>query len=185
MGAASEWIRRGLRATFGRVSWQPPQWVSSTASFVQVRGAATASAARANPQRAALIGAAALGLVVGAVLLWRWYENRPRPVEVTFTVTAPPVTCYACDPPRPPNPLLLRFDSATAPLDRAGHAVAAEQAGISMSPQLAGQWTWDDDKVLRFQPASDWPIGQHFEVSLSKTFAAGHVHLRDYRFEFD
>jgi alpha-2-macroglobulin len=185
MGAASEWIRRGLRATFGRVSWQPPQWVSSTASFVQVRGAATASAARANPQRAALIGAAALGLVVGAGLLWRWYENRPRPVEVTFTVTAPPVTCYACDPPRPPNPLLVRFDSATAPLDRAGHAVAAEQAGISMSPQLAGQWTWDDDKVLRFQPASDWPIGQHFEVSLSKTFAAGHVHLRDYRFEFD
>src|SRR4029453_16240314 len=27
--------------------------------------------------------------------------------------------------------------------------------------------------------------GQHFEVSLSKTFAAEHVHLRDYRFEFD
>jgi alpha-2-macroglobulin len=186
MGAAGERIRRGLRAAVGEISWQPPQWVSSTAAFVHTRGAATASAARANPQRAALIGAAAVALVVGAVLLWRWYENRPRPVEVTFAVIAPPVTCYACDPPRPPNPLLVRFDTATAPLDRAGHTVQAEQAGISMSPQLAGQWTWDDDKVLRFQPASDWPIGQHFEVSLSrKTFAAGHVRLRDYRFEFD
>jgi alpha-2-macroglobulin len=185
MGAAGEWIRRGLRAAFGEISWQPPQWVSSAASFVHARGAATATAARANPQRAALIGAAALALVVGAVLLWRWYENRPRPIEVTFAVTAPPVTCYACDPPRPPNPLLVRFDTATAPLDRAGHSVEAEQAGISMSPQVAGQWTWDDDKLLRFQPASDWPIGQRFEVSLSKTFAAGHVHLRDYRFEFD
>jgi alpha-2-macroglobulin len=186
MGAAGERFRRGLRAAFGQVFWQPPQWVSSTASFVHARGAATASAARANPRRAALIGAGALAFVVGAVLLWRWYENRPQPVEVTFAVTTPPVTCYACDPPRPPNPLIVRFDAATAPLDRAGHAVAAEQAGISMSPQLAGQWTWDDDKVLRFQPASDWPVGQRFEVSLSrKTFAAPHVHLRNYQFEFD
>ena len=185
MGAVGERIRRGLRATFGQLSWQPPQWVSNAASFMHARGAATATAARANPQRAALIGAAALGLVAGAVLLWRWYENRPRPVEVTFAVTAPPVTCYACDPPRPPNPLLVRFDSSTAPLDRAGHAVEAELAGISMSPQLAGQWTWDDDRVLRFQPASDWPVGQHFAVSLSKQFAAAHVLLRDYRFEFD
>jgi hypothetical protein len=120
------------------------------------------------------------------VLVWRWYENRPQPVEVTFAVTPPPVTCYACEPPRPPNPLFVRFDSSTAPLDRAGHSVEPEQAGISMSPKLAGQWTWDDDKVLRFQPSSDWPVGQRFEVSLSrKTFAAGHVQLREYTFEFD
>ena len=186
MGAAGERIRSGLRAAFGQISWQPPQWVARTASFVHDRGAATASAARGNPRRAALIGASALVLVIAAVLLWRWYESQPRPVEVTFAVTAPPVTCYACDPPRPPNPLLVRFDSATAPLDRAGHSVEPEQAGISMSPQLAGQWRWDDDKVLRFQPASDWPVGQKFAVSLSrKTFAAAHVRLRDYSFEFD
>ena len=185
MGAAVERIRRGLRAAFGQISWQPPQWVASTASYVHDRGAAVAGAAQSNPQRAALIGASALVLAVAAVLLWRWYENRPQPVEVTFAVTAPPVTCYACDPPRPPNPLIVRFDAAAAPLDRAGHAVEPEQAGISMSPQLAGQWTWDDDKVLRFQPASDWPVGQHYQVSLShKTFAAPHVRLRDYRFEF-
>ena len=186
MGATGERIRRGLRAAFGQISWQPPQWVSSSASFVHAHGAAAASAARANPRRAVIIGASALALVVAAVLLWRWYENRPRPVEVTFAVTAPPVTCYACDPPRPPNPLLVRFDASTAPLDRAGHSVEPEQAGISMSPQLAGRWTWDDDKLLRFQPASDWPVGQRFEVSLArKTFAAAHVRLHDYRFEFD
>src|ERR1700741_3048078 len=109
---AGERFRRGLRAAFGQISWQPPQWVSSTASFLHAHGAATASAARANPRRAALIGAGALAAVVGAVLLWRWYENRPQPVEVTFAVTAPPVTCYACDAPRPPNPLIVRFDAA-------------------------------------------------------------------------
>jgi uncharacterized protein YfaS (alpha-2-macroglobulin family) len=186
MGDMGERIRRGLRAAFGQISWQPPQWGSSTASFLHTRGTAAATAARANPRRAALLGAGAIAFIVAAALLWRWYENRPRPVEVTFVVTAPPVTCYACDPPRPPNPLIVRFDAATAPLERAGHTLEAQQAGISLSPQLAGQWTWDDDKVLRFQPASDWPVGQHFEVSLSRRdFPAAHVRLREYRFEFD
>jgi uncharacterized protein YfaS (alpha-2-macroglobulin family) len=186
MADTGERVRRGLRAAFGQVSWQPPQWVSSTASFVHDHGAAAASTARANPRRAAIFGAAALTLVVAAVVLWRWYENRPRPVEVTFAVTAPAVTCYACDPPGAPNPLIVHFDAATAPLERAGHAVDPQEAGISMSPQLAGQWTWDDDKVLRFQPASDWPIGQRFEVSLSrKEFTAAHVLLRNYSFKFD
>lgn len=186
MGGMGERVRCGLRAAFGQISWQPPQWGSSTASFLHRRGTAAASAARANPRRAALIGAGAIAFLVGAALLWRWYENRPRPIEVTFAVTAPPVTCYACDPPRPPNPLIVRFDSATAPLDRAGHTLQAQQAGISISPQIAGQWTWDDDRVLRFQPANDWPIGLHYEVSLSRReFAAAHVRLRDYRFEFD
>src|SRR3954452_25584152 len=143
MGAAGERLRRGLRAAFGQISWQPPQWVSNTTSFLHAHGAATASAARANPRRAALISASALVLIVAAVLAWRWYENRPQPVEVTFAVTPPPVTCYACDPARPANPLFVRFESATAPLDRAGHAVEPEQAGVSMSPKLAGQWTWD------------------------------------------
>ena len=109
MGATGERIRRGLRATFGHVAWQPPQWASSAASFLHIRGAAAASAARANPRRAVMVGAGAIALVVGAALMWRWYENRPRPVEVAFTVTAPPVTCYACDPPRPPNPLIVQF----------------------------------------------------------------------------
>ena len=186
MGDTGERVRRGLRAAFGQVYWQPPQWVSSSASFVRDMGQRPRAAARANPRRAALVGAAALALVVAAVVLWRWYENRPRPVEVTFAVTAPAVTCYACDPPGAPNPLIVRFAASTAPLERAGHGVEPQQAGISISPQLAGQWTWDDDKVLRFQPASDWPIGQRFEVSLSrKDFTAAHVRLKRIHFKFD
>lgn len=185
MGTTGERIRRGLQAAFGHVSWQPPHWLASTATFLHSRGAAAAGAARANPRRAVLVGAGALALVVGAALAWRWYENRPRPVETAFTVTAPPVTCYACDPPGQPNPLLVQFDGSTAPLDRAGHTVEPQQAGIAMSPELAGQWTWDDDKTLRFQPAADWPVGKHFAVSLSRRgFAAAHVRLRDYDFEF-
>ncbi len=50
---------------------------------------------------------------------------------------------------------------------------------------MAGQWTWDDDRTLRFQPAADWPIGQQYQVALSKkNFAASHVTLKDYEFAF-
>ncbi|MGH8188281.1 MAG: hypothetical protein ACREUC_17115, partial [Steroidobacteraceae bacterium] len=61
----------------------------------------------------------------------------------------------------------------------------AEQVGISMRPEIAGQWTWDDDRVLRFQPAADWPVGERFDVSFDRRgFAAPHVRLKDYAFQF-
>lgn len=178
MGSSGERVRRGLRAAFGQLSWQPPQWCSNAAAITRRHGAAVANAARANPRRAILGGASGIVLIAVAVVLWRWYENRPRPVEAAFTVTAPPVTCYACDPPRGPNPLIVVFASSTAPLERTGHAVEAQQAGISMSPELAGQWSWDDDKVLRFQPADDWPAGQRFEVSFAAAPTAAPWTLR-------
>ncbi|MGH8221671.1 MAG: hypothetical protein ACREQZ_01740, partial [Woeseiaceae bacterium] len=141
---------------------------------------------REQPRRAALIAAGVVALLAGAVVLWRWYESRPRPVEIAFTVTAPPVTCYACEPPGEPNPLIVRFAGSAAPLERAGHPVEAKEAGISMRPDFAGQWTWDDDKTLRFQPAADWPVGGHFKVVFARRgFAAAQVRLQGYAFEFD
>ena len=97
------------------------------------------------------------------------------------------MTCYACEPPRPPNPLIVHFDASAATLERAGHPVDAKQAGIYISPAVAGQWFWDDDTVLRFQPAADWPIGQHYKVSLrrAKSSPPRTCSLKEYRFEFD
>lgn len=126
-----------------------------------------------------------MALLIAAIFAWRWYESRPKPVEVAFTVTAPAVTCYACEPPGQPNPLIVHFASSAAPLEGAGHPVEAKDAGISLSPDLAGQWTWDDDKTLRFQPAADWPVGERYTVELARRrFAAEHVRLEEYEFEF-
>ena len=136
MGDTGERVRRGLRAAFGQVSlaaaavglqhrvlrarsWRQRPRVLARAQPA-ARGARRCSRAHCSSSR--------------PWCCWRWYENRPQPVEVAFTVTAPPVTCYACEPPGAPNPLIVRFDASTAPLERVGHAVEPQQAGISMQP---------------------------------------------------
>lgn len=185
MAATIERIRNGLRAVFGSASWRPPQWFATLATTAGRNTASLAAEIRGNPRRSALIGAGALAVLVAAVLGWRWYENRPRPVEIGYTVAPPAVTCYSCEPPGDPNPLVVRFASSAAPLERAGHPVNAAEAGISMRPEMAGQWIWDDDKTLRFQPAADWPVGQRYEVAFErKGFTAEQVRLTDYGFEF-
>jgi len=176
---------RAARAVFGDVSWQPPTWWVRSSAATQRTGTATLTAVRANPRFASAILLAIAVVIAGAWYGWHWYRSRPKPIEVGFTVMAPPVTCYACEPPGAPNPLLVQFASSAAPLERVGNKFDPKQAGLSMSPSLEGEWTWDDDKTLRFQPKNDWPVGEKIEVDLAKRgFVADQVRLTEYEFEF-
>lgn len=57
--------------------------------------------------------------------------------------------------------------------------------GVSLSPQLAGQWRWASDKHLQFTPDNDWPIAEKFAVSLDKKqLLADHILLDKYQSEF-
>ncbi|MBB6093303.1 hypothetical protein HNQ60_002181 [Povalibacter uvarum] len=181
MSAIGDRFRNALRTLFGDIAWTRPGWVTRSNAAAE---RATAHV-RANPKRFALIAGGIAVAVIGAVLVWRWYEGRPKPVEVTFEASPPAVTCYACEPPGTPNPLIVRFDASVAPLDRVGHTVDPKQAGISLSPDFAGAWTWDDDKTLRFQPQADWPVGTQYTVKFDrKQFAADSVRLWRQDFEF-
>jgi uncharacterized protein YfaS (alpha-2-macroglobulin family) len=177
-------MRKLFRVLFGEFNWQPPSWLRNAVGATQSSGARVGAYTRANPRAVSGMAAAVVVLALTAFFGWRWYQAQPKPVEVTFDVTPPAVTCYACDPPGTPNPLVVLFDSSAAPLDRAGHDVDAAKAGISIRPDIAGQWTWGDDKTLRFQPAADWPIGQTYRVSFDRGFAAPQVRLAEDRFEF-
>jgi hypothetical protein len=133
-----------------------------------------------------MIAAATVLVLGGTYAGWRWYEHRPRPIETAFTVTAPQLTCYECEPPAKPNPLLVTFSGSAAPLAQTGKDLEPRTDAISMDPALKGTWHWDNDRQLRFQPAEDWPIGTRFKVTLAKRgFAAPHVHLAAYDFGFD
>ena len=185
MASIGERVRSGLRAAFGELAWRPPGWISHASGAMSRNCAGIAAFARANPRSAAGIAAGALLVLVGGAFLWRWYEARPKPIEVEFTAVPPPVTCYGCEPPGEPNPLIIRFAASTAPLERAGHPIDAKEGGVSMTPDHAGQWIWDDDRTLRFQPAADWPIGESFKVAFARRgFAAEAVRLSEYGFEF-
>jgi len=178
-------FRNLLHTVFGELTWSPPRWLAAGTTALNKNGTAMAGRIRANPRQSAIAGVAILAVLVGGVWAWRWYQNQPKPVLVAFEVTAPTPTCYDCDPPGAPNPLLVRFESSTAPLDRVGHTLQAKQAGVQMSPSLAGQWTWDDDKLLRFQPEADWPVGAKVKVEFDRTqFAAAHVRLQSQEFDF-
>src|SRR5437868_1360421 len=176
-------FRQALRALVGEITWSQPQWFAAASGALKRASANVTDGVRSNPRRAGVIAVAGLAFIAGGLWLWRWYESQPKPVLVAFEVTAPTVTCYACEPPGKPRPLIIQFASSTAPLDRAGHPVEAQQAGVEMTPQLPGQWAWDNDKTLRFEPQSDWPVGAKFRVKFDrKRFAAQAVRLQRQEF---
>ena len=174
------------RALLGEVDWRAPPWVKWGSARIRSGAEAAVARAQRQPRQTALLSAATVLLLAVAYMGWRWYENRPRPIETEFTVTAPGITCYDCEPPGKPNPVLVSFSGSAAPLAQAGKDLDPKSDAVRMEPALKGTWHWDSDRLLRFQPAEDWPIGTRFNVSLAERgFVAPHVHLKDYGFSFD
>jgi hypothetical protein len=159
-----------LSPLVGQVNWSAPGWMH---------------AVRRRPLHSLGI-VAAVAIVAGAGWFgWQWYKHRPRPhepVRITWTVNAPEITDYTRQPPSI-RPLELVFSASAAPIELVGKQVTD---GITMQPQANGQWTWVDDKTLRFTPATDWPVGQHYKIrfDIPKAFAH-HVLMADDHVQFD
>ena len=170
-------LAKVLRLTVGSVAWAPPPWVAS----LRAREAAIRTRAAANPsafRRNAILAAVGLVALFTAVQLWR---HRPRAVRTAFDVTNPAATDLAVDTPKP-KPLRVMFEASVAPLRTVGKPL---QAGVDISPRIAGTWRWVGDRELDFDPAEDWPVGQRFSVSLArKGFVASTVKLERYSFDF-
>ena len=163
-----------LRPLFGQVSWSAPAWLPETGGWI-----------RRRPVHAAGVLVATLVLAAAGWFGWQWYKNRPQPVEpsrITLSASAPSITDYTKQP-IAINPLMATFSGSAAPIEQVGKAVTA---GIVMQPAVKGQWTWLDDRTLRFVPAEDWPVGKHYEVrfDVAKAFAK-QVLMADDHFEFD
>ncbi|MFC5743338.1 alpha-2-macroglobulin family protein [Dyella tabacisoli] len=163
-----------LRPLIGNVSWSAPGWVPAAGALV-----------RRRPLHAAATLVAVLALAAGGWFGWQWYKNRPKPVEpqrITFQVQRPELTDYTVQP-ISIHPLQVKFSRSAAPIELVGKPVTA---GIAMQPAIKGQWSWTDDRTLRFVPAEDWPVGKHYEARFDKAVAfAGHVLMADDNFNFD
>jgi alpha-2-macroglobulin len=176
---------RSVRAIVGEIRWAPPPWAAWTAGRMRHAAEATAAHGRRRPCHTAAVGVALLCVFGGTLAAWRWYETRPRPVAMEFTVSAPDLTCYSCEPPGKPQPLIVRFSGSAAPLAQSGKDLAANSDAVRMTPAMKGTWHWDDDRVLRFAPAEDWPIGTSFKVRFAHSgFVALKVRLNEYGLEF-
>jgi uncharacterized protein YfaS (alpha-2-macroglobulin family) len=154
--AASEAPRAGLgRRVLGDVAWQPPGWW-------------TAARARVARHPGRWLGGTLVALALGAFgagIALR--EPPPAPDAVTVEITAPAATRYA-ETPAVVAPLQVRFSAPVAPLAVIGAPGerAEEPRGLSLRPEVAGTWTWIDDRQLAFAPAEDWPVGRRIELRI-------------------
>ncbi len=149
-------LGRVTRPIFGDMAWSAPAWVP-----------ATGRAARSHPLKFVGGIAAVLLLAAAGWFGWHWWQNRPRAAEpnrITFEAPAPEITDYT-QVPVTIHPLTVTFSGSAARLESLGKPVTD---GIAMDPKLPGQWTWENDRVLRFVPANDWPVGRRIEVRFDK-----------------
>lgn len=160
---------RLLWALLGRPSWQAPAW---PAQLWQ--------SAAAHPGRSVLV----LGTLAALGSASHWYLTRPQPAapeQASLSVQEPRLTDYRRAP-IAVAPLRVEFSRSVAPLAQ----VDQPAEGIRIKPELAGQWRWNGDRSLEFQPVGDWPAGERFTVNLdpARTIAA-QARLQEYEFQFD
>src|SRR6202000_2769423 len=133
-----------------------------------------------------------LASIVAPALIWtgiEWYLTRPQPPEpdrITFTVTAPAASQYEDGDGKPTlvvRPLVVTFSASAAPIELVGKAAGQ---GVAVDPAVKGKWTWESDRVLKFTPAQDWPVGFKGEATFdpAKAFAP-HVLVAADRFTFE
>lgn len=187
----------GLADFFGTVlggffgtptSWKAPAWWQAFVAPIVTQGQRFVDHLRANPARASLVASIVLLTIATGLIGWRWWQSRPVPETVAYSVNAPQRTCYECEQEgdRGPKPLTVRFEKSVAPIALVGKDLPGDKPLLTMLPAQAGTWHWDDDKTLRFQPAQDWPVGGKFKVGLArKALLAPQIQLKEYAFEFD
>lgn len=187
VGLRTSWARtcRLFAAVFGAVQWHAPPWALWLSGHLRALQSGLSAQFRERPLRSAALLALLAALVALGLWGWRWYQARPQPQLVSFTVEAPARTCYECDPPGKPNPLRVRFSESVAPLEMAGKPLGDQPARVTLSPEHPGRWLWSDDKTLVFEPAEDWPVGKPFAVDFArKKFIASHQRLESYGLKF-
>ena len=171
-----------LGALVGRWSWRPPIWMRGLARLLTwpIRALGGGAAALWRRSRLGFAGAALTSLlVVGALAAagW-WWHTRPDPVTVAVHVTNPGPTPLVKD--AHPFPLSLRFDASAARLEDLERDVDDR---VRLTPPLAGHWLWRDDRHLEFHPATDWAVGQTYEILLDPGLIPDHVRLEKTRLE--
>ena len=159
-----------LKPLIGEVSWRAPVWARWLGGKTVVGG----RAAVAHPRHAALLVMLIVALVAGGHWTWKWWQARPKPIEVTATVQNPARTPIESEDDNLPRPLRINFSQSVAPLSMSGKEVSQ---GIVITPLIEGKWKWTSDKQLEFQPREDWPVAAEHEVVFDKSAVAAHIVL--------
>ena len=166
---------RAFRALFGTFAYAPPAWVERVG------------------WRRIVWSVGGIGFAVALIGGGCYtYQQLPKPLRVGVQAEAPGITPIVDDELKP-MPLRLLFDYVPNPdVEPAGPLSAARldlvgnivEAGIDMQPPLPGQWRFETDNHLVFEPAEDWPAGREYTVRLDPDLFAANVELASTRVAF-
>ncbi|MEJ2610211.1 MAG: MG2 domain-containing protein [Candidatus Thiodiazotropha sp.] len=160
---------------FGRMSWSAPPWVRFLVGLP-----------RQYPRH--VLGALIIALLLGGGIAY--YLQLPIPLRYLAQVSGPRLTPVV-DEVLQPQPLTIAFDydpdylaetEQSLPEVSLANMMLLDKPitqGIRLQPALAGEWRWQDDQTLVFNPEEDWPAGQTYLVHLSKSLFRDGAKLKD------
>lgn len=179
-------LRALLGLLLGDMNWTAPSWLL----WLQKKSVPLGVKIKQQAAWAALAVLLAIGLGwgvlhgpnVGWKNWWDWQTfsgTRPDTADgqaaaikaAGIYVNDPALTPYDGD--GKPRPAILNFSTSVAPLALVGKAAV----DVTLSPALAGQWTWTSANRLEFLPDDDWPIGVQYTVSFGAKALAGRASL--------
>lgn len=145
-------------ACFGRLSWSPPVWLSRS-------NEAWSRFGNNRPWTNALLVLGLLLMTWGSLWTWNWYQNRAKPHLVSASIQSIPVTKLDKELQYPP--LVIKFSDPAARLE---DLKKPSLSGVRLEPQIAGAWSWSNDRELTFRPTEDWPADRKFQIVFDKQF---------------
>ncbi|MBC7992959.1 MAG: alpha-2-macroglobulin, partial [Rhizobacter sp.] len=159
--------------------WNAPPWLRWSTQRTRQVTSASGAALKRHPRLSAALAAGVVAVGVAGYHGHAWWKARPKPVEVSLAVNGPAITDFANG--GLPQGVVVSFNESVAPLSAVGKAV---EAGISVTPPVAGSWKWLDDRRLAFEPKSDWPVGVDFKATMARELFAPQMRLATYDFAF-
>ena len=166
-----QFIKKVLFFFFGSFSWKFPPWLNFISQLYN-----KALIWRKENKKVVWLSLALALISYGGVL---WYDSLPKPVQVQITGTAPSLTELRDEPVY--DSVYVNFSASAAPLELIGKSVSK---GITLSPEIKGQWTWRNDSQLEFKPEQDWAVGEEYVVKFEESFFPNHLVLSRYDYRF-
>ena len=172
-------IRGLLTRLFGTLHWTAPGWLLALAAQAgRAREAVLGLMTRHHRAARGLAWGLGIAALVAVPAGW-WWSHRPRPLELSVSVSPPGRTAIEATP--RPDPLRVRFGGSAARLERIGKPLTQ---GVRLEPGLPGEWKFEDDRTLVFRPSQDWGVGLRYRVLLDGALFPEHVRLQRHEVEF-
>ncbi len=172
-------LSSAFSSVFGKLNWSSPPWMTHLHHK-----------AKNSPKMfwgtTSLICVFFLAAAYGIY----WYKHRPQPNYITASIIVPELSpLTANDQTIVPNNLVIDFgikkngfiNQSVAPISLVGKTVTE---GVEIKPNIAGQWSWNNDSELVFVPSEDWQAGQKYTIHFTPNFFTPTAKFKNYDFSF-